>query len=161
MTTRAWHNRTVEISAKAEYGIRALAELAAADGGPLTVTQLADAQHIPARFLQNILLQLRRRGLVRSQRGAEGGYRWALPAAQITLADAIRALEGPLAAVRGESPNEVTYKGRAAVLADVWIGVRVALRRVLEEVTVEDLVRGPLPPDILALAEDPGAWVPH
>jgi Rrf2 family protein len=148
----------VEISAKADYAIRALAELAAADGGPLTVTEIAEAQQIPARFLQNILLQLRRRSLVRSQRGAEGGYRLARPAAAITLADAIRAVDGPLAAVRGEPPNEVTYEGRSAILSDVWIGVRVALRRVLEQVTVEDVAHGPLPAAVTERAENPKAW---
>ncbi len=148
----------MEISARAEYAIRALAELAAAGGGALTVAELADAQEIPARFLQHILLQLRRRGLVLSQRGAEGGYRLARPAAEITLADAIRAIEGPLAAVRGDPPDEARYEGRAAVLTSVWIAVRVALRRVLEEVTVDDLVRGPLPPTVAAWAQDPLAW---
>jgi Rrf2 family protein len=148
----------VEISAKAEYAIRALAELAAAGGGPLTVIQLAEAQDIPPRFLQHILLQLRRRGLVRSQRGTEGGYRLARAASAISLADAVRAIEGPLAAVRGEPPDQARYEGRAEVLTDVWVAVRVALRRVLEQVTVEDVVRGPLPPEVARWAQDPVAW---
>ena len=149
----------MEITAKVDYSIRALAELAAAGGGPLTVTQIADAQQIPPRFLSNILLQLRRRELVISQRGTEGGYRLARPASQIELADAIRAVEGPLAAVRGLPPNEIRYDGVAAPLADVWIGVRMALRRVLEAVTIEDLVQGPLPDGVVKLAEEPAAWV--
>ena len=148
----------MEISAKTEYAIRALAELAAAGGGPLTVVQLAEAQDIPPRFLQHILLQLRRRGVVRSQRGTEGGYRLARPASAITLADAIRAIEGPLAGVRGDPPDQARYEGRAEPLTDVWIAVRVALRRVLEHVTVEDLVRGPLPREVATWAQDPVAW---
>jgi Rrf2 family protein len=148
----------VQISAKVDYAIRALAELTSAGGGPLKVTELAESQQIPARFLQNILLQLRRRGLVRSQRGAEGGYRLARSPADITLADAIRAVEGPLAGVRGERPERLTYTGAAAPLAEVWVAVRVSLRDVLEQVTLEELVRGPLPDHIRGMVEDPAAW---
>jgi Rrf2 family protein len=144
----------VEISARSDYGIRALAELTALGGGPRTVTELAEAQAIPARFLQNILLQLRRRGLVQSQRGTEGGYRLARPAAEITLAEVMRALEGPLAGIRGARPESVVYLGQATAVLDVWLAVRVSLRSVLEEVTLRDLVEGPLPPHVVALARD-------
>ncbi len=142
----------MEISARSDYGIRALAELTALGGGPRTVTELAEAQEIPARFLQNILLQLRRRGIVQSQRGTEGGYRLARPADDITLAEVIRALEGPLAGIRGALPESVVYEGRATAVLDVWLAVRVSLRSVLEAVTLRDLVEGPLPPNVAELA---------
>jgi len=147
----------VEITARADYTLRALAHLAAADGGPLTVGQIAEAQDIPAGFLQNILLQLRRRGIVRSQRGSDGGYRLARPASQITLADAFRAVEGPLAGVRGERPETLIYEGPAAALADVWVAVRVSLRDIMERTTVADVAFGPLPPHVVAAAALPGA----
>jgi Rrf2 family protein len=149
----------VEISARAEYAIRALAELTSAGGGPSTVADLAAAQDIPPRFLQNILLQLRQRGLVQSQRGAEGGYRLARPATTISLADIMRAVDGPLAAVRGERPESVHYEGPAEPLADVWLALRVSMRHVLERVSLEDLVNGPLPPDVTELIDNPDAWV--
>jgi Rrf2 family protein len=149
----------VEISARAEYAVRALAELAHAGGGPLTVADIAAAQDIPARFLQNILLQLRQRSLLHSQRGAEGGYRLARPPAAISLADILRAVDGPLAAVRGERPESVHYDGSAAPLADVWLALRVSMRHVVEEVTLEDLVHGPLPTHIAQLVDNPDAWV--
>jgi Rrf2 family protein len=149
----------VEISARAEYAVRALAELAHAGGGPLTVADIAAAQGIPARFLQNILLQLRQRSLVHSQRGAEGGYRLARPPGEISVADVLRAVDGPLAAVRGERPESVHYDGSAAPLADVWLALRVSMRHVVEEVTLEDIVNGPLPAHIAQLADNPDAWV--
>jgi Rrf2 family protein len=144
----------VEISARADYGIRALAELTALGGGPRTVTELADAQQIPARFLQNILLQLRRRGLVQSQRGADGGYRLARLPEEITLAEVIRALEGPLAGIRGARPESIVYEGRATAVLEVWLAVRVSMRHVLEAVTLRDLVDGPLPPHVAQLARE-------
>jgi Rrf2 family protein len=149
----------VEISARAEYAVRALAELTYAGGGPLTVADLAAAQDIPPRFLQNILLLLRQRGLVQSQRGAEGGYRLARPASEISLADILRAVDGPLAAVRGERPESVHYDGSAEPLADVWLALRVSLRHVIEHVSLEQLVNGPLPPNVTDLVDNPDAWV--
>ena len=149
----------MEISARADYAVRALAELANAGGGPLTVADLAAAQDIPTRFLQNILLQLRQRSLVLSQRGAEGGYRLARPATAISLADILRAVDGPLAAVRGERPESVHYKGSAVALADVWLALRVSLRLVLEAVSLADLVQGPLPDHVAELVDNPEAWV--
>ncbi len=135
----------MEISAKAEYSIRALAELTAAGGGPIPVVDLAVAQDIPPRFLQNLLSQLRRRGVVFSQRGTEGGYRLARPASEINLAEILRAIDGPLANVAGERLEDITYTPPADHLADVWIAVRIALREVLEEVTLADVVSGQLP----------------
>lgn len=148
----------MEISARAEYAVRALAELTNAGGGPLTVADLAKAQDIPARFLQNILLLLRQRSLVLSQRGAEGGYRLARPPAAISLADILRAVDGPLAAVRGDPPESVHYEGSAQPLAEVWLALRVSMRHVVEEVTLADLVTGPLPVHVAELIDNPEAW---
>ncbi|HLH99659.1 MAG TPA: Rrf2 family transcriptional regulator [Acidimicrobiales bacterium] len=144
----------MEISARSDYGIRALAELTAVGGGPRTVTELAAAQDIPPRFLQNILLQLRRRGLVQSQRGTEGGYRLARDADRITLADVMRALEGPLAGIRGARPESVVYEGGATAVLDVWLAVRVSMRSVLEEITLQDLVEGKFPDHVAAAAAE-------
>ncbi len=144
----------MQISARADYGLRALAELAARQDRSHTVTELAAAQGMPARFLQNILLQLRRRGLLQSQRGVDGGYRLARPAAEITVAEVLRALEGPLAGVRGALPEDVEYAGTAEPIAEVWLAVRVCTRRVLECVTLEDIASGRLPAAVSALARD-------
>jgi Rrf2 family protein len=151
----------VQISAKADYAIRALAELAAAGGGPVKGERLANSQQIPAKFLENILSELRHAGLLFSQRGAEGGYWLARPAAEITLADIIRAVDGPLANVRGQRPEMVDYEGAAKRLSEVWIAVRANLRLVLERVTLADLVDGPLPDSVMELALNPDAWQPR
>jgi Rrf2 family protein len=149
----------MEISARSEYALRALAELTNAGGGPLTVADLAAAQDIPARFLQNILLQLRQRSIVQSQRGAEGGYRLARPPDEISVADVLRAIDGPLAAVRGERPEQVRYLGTAEPLQAVWLALRVSMRQVVEHITLADIVNGPLPPPIASLIDTPEAWV--
>jgi len=130
----------VRVSAKVDYALRAASELAAAGGGPVKGDRLATAQGIPPKFLENILIELRHAGLVASQRGADGGYRLARPAAEITVADVIRAVEGPIASVRGSRPDEVSYVGPAAPLRDVWIELRAAMRGVLETTTLADLV---------------------
>jgi Rrf2 family protein len=149
----------MEISARSEYAVRALAELTQAGGGPLTVADIAAAQDIPARFLQNILLQLRQRSLVQSQRGAEGGYRLARPPEEISVADVLRAIDGPLAAVRGERPEAVHYSGSAEPLNEVWLALRVSLRQVVEHVSLADIVNGPLPAPIAAMIDGPEAWI--
>jgi Rrf2 family protein len=151
----------MQISARADYAVRALAELASAGPGPVKSERLARSQQIPAKFLENILSELRHAGLLLSQRGAEGGYWLARPAAEITLADIIRAVDGPLANVRGLRPEMVDYEGAAARLSEVWIAVRASLRSVLEQVTLADLVEGPLPPSVVELAQTPEAWQPH
>ena len=151
----------MRVSAKVDYALRAAAELAAADGGPVKGEQLAKAQGIPLKFLENILLELRHHGLVQSQRGAEGGYWLARPAREITLAEVIRAVEGPLANVRGERPETVGYSGPAKSLQDVWIAVRANLRAVLETVTLADVATGPLPDTVEAITRDPQAWESH
>jgi Rrf2 family protein len=149
----------MRISAKADYAVRAVAELAAADGEkPIKAERVASAQGIPLNFLENILGELRHAGIVRSHRGAEGGFRLARPATEVTVADIIRAVEGPLASVRGGPPEEVRYEGAAAALPAVWIAVRANLRRVLEKTTVADIAAEKLPSAVQKLTEDPGAW---
>ena len=149
----------MRISAKADYAVRAVVELAAAEGDkPVKAERVATAQEIPLNFLENILGELRHAGIVRSHRGAEGGFRLAKPATQVTVADVIRAVDGPLAAVRGERPESVTYEGPALALQRVWIAVRKNLRVVVEQVTLADLASGELPDAIDRLAEDPEAW---
>ncbi|HVP00948.1 MAG TPA: Rrf2 family transcriptional regulator [Solirubrobacteraceae bacterium] len=149
----------MRLSAKADYAVRAAAELAAAaDAGPVKGEAIATAQGISLKFLENILAELRHSGLVASRRGAEGGYWLARPADEITVADVMRAVEGPLASVRGEPPERVSYEGAATVLPRVWIALRSNLRAVLEHVTLADLARGELPPDIERLAAEPESW---
>ena len=150
----------MRISAKADYAVRAAIELAASpDEKPVRAEQVATAQGIPLNFLENILGELRHAGIVRSQRGPEGGFRLAKPADQVTIADVIRAVEGPLATVRGGPPEESSYPGAAGELPRVWIAVRKSLRSVVEHVTVADVARGRLPRAIAKLSEDPEAWV--
>jgi Rrf2 family protein len=150
----------MRISAKADYAVRAVVELAAtADEKPVKAERIATAQGIPLNFLENILGELRHAGLVRSHRGAEGGFRLAKHAEDITVADVIRAVEGPLASVRGAPPEESEYQGASEALLRVWIAVRANLRNVVEQVTVADVAGGKLPKSIDKLAEDPEAWV--
>ncbi len=150
----------MRISAKADYAVRATVELAAAaDDKPVKAERIATAQDIPLNFLENILGELRHAGIVRSHRGAEGGFRLAKPADELTIADVIRAVEGPLASVRGGPPEETAYPGASETLPKVWIAVRVSLRRVVENVTVADVAAGQLPSAIEQLAQDPGAWI--
>jgi Rrf2 family protein len=153
----------MRISAKADYAVRAAAELAAAEGesAPMKGEELARRQSIPKNFLENILTELRRAGIVRTRRGAEGGYQLARPAAEITVADVLRAVEGPLAAVQGSRPEQLAYEGAASSLPDVWVALRASLRSVLEHVTLADLVAGTLPAKVSRLADDPDAWAPR
>lgn len=148
----------MRITAKVDYAVRAAVELAAAPPGPVKGDVIARRQDIPPKFLENILADLRRAGLVGSQRGVDGGYWLATAAQQVTVADVIRAVEGPLADVHGTSPEQVSYVGPAASLRHVWVAVRVALRSVLEQVTLDDLVRGDLPDGIVDLLDHPDAW---
>jgi Rrf2 family protein len=152
----------VRVSAKTDYAIRAALELAAApDEKPVKGERIAKAQAIPLRFLENILMQLRHAGLVDSRRGAEGGYRLARPAAEVTLADVIRAIDGPLAGVSGARPETLGFDGVAEPMRDVWIAVRASLRGVLEHVTLADVTAGELPAHVRELVADEDAWVPH
>ena len=152
----------MRVSAKADYAVRAAIELASSGEGPVKGTVVGKAQKIPLRFLENILGELRHAGLVQSQRGSEGGYWLARPAAEITVAEIIRAVEGPLASVRGERPEDLEYRGEAEPLRDVWVALRANIRQVLESVTLADVVSGELPPDVRELVVGhPEVWEPH
>jgi Rrf2 family protein len=148
----------VRITAKVDYAVRAATEMAAAPGGPVKGELLADRQGIPPKYLENILADLRRSGLVASQRGADGGYWLASPADEISVADIIRAVEGPLADVHGTPPEMVSYAGPATNLQRVWVATRAALRAILEEVTIADIVAGTLPPAAERFLAEPDAW---
>jgi Rrf2 family protein len=165
----------MRLSARVDYALRAVAELAAvsvaretavgqggrAAGGrrPVTAEQIARAQEIPPKFLESILLQLRRGGIVHAQRGPEGGYWLARPAGEISLAEVIRVVDGPLAHIRGQRPEELGYQGTARALQEVWIALRASEREILDLVTVADVATGNLPERVRALAADPDAWV--
>jgi Rrf2 family protein len=152
-------NPRMHVTAKADYAVRAVIELAdSGQGSPRKVDEVAQAQHIPVSFLENILTQLRSAGIVRSQRGPEGGYWLAQPAAEVSLADIIRAVEGPLVGVRGQRPEEIEYVGSAQALQNVWIALRTNLRMVLESVSVADVAAGKLPKDVTALTREEDAW---
>jgi Rrf2 family protein len=148
----------VRTTAKADYAVRAAVELAAV-GGLANAEQIAQAQDIPVNFLENILRDLRRAGIVESRRGQAGGYALARPADEITVADVIRAVEGPLANVRGQAPESLAYPGAAAKLRDVWVALRANIRSVLEGVTLADVARGELPAPVDELTRDADAWL--
>ena len=150
----------MRISAKADYAVRAALELAASpDGKPVKGTKLAEAQDIPLQFLEHILLDLKHHGLVKTKRGARGGYWLAEPAEEVTVADVIRAVEGPLANIHDLAPEETAYEGPATRLRDVWIAVRQNLREVLEQVTLAEVAAGKLPTSVTSLLDEPEAWV--
>ena len=152
----------MRISAKADYAIRATLELAAAEGdGPVGGEELARSQHIPAGFLSNILADLSRAGIVRTRRGREGGYQLARPAAEITVADILRAIDGPLAAVQGSRPETLKYAGAVERLTDVWVAVRASLRSILEHVTLEQISHNHLPGVVKEQTRRQDAWRPH
>ena len=151
----------MRVSAKADYALRASLELAAAGDAHVKAEALARAQSIPLRFLEQILLDLKHAGLVASRRGAEGGYWLAKSPADISLADVIRAVEGPLANVRGVRPEELDYEGSATALRDVFIALRANIRAVLEDVTLANAAAGELPDRVRDLVRDPEAWSPH
>jgi len=153
----------MRVSAKTDYALRAVAEIAAADdaGAPVKGERIASAQDIPLRFLENILAELRHAGIVQSRRGAEGGYLLARPASEIALADVIRAVDGPLANVGGRRPEQLDYSGSAESFQEVWVAVRAGLRTVLENITLADVAAGRLPGSVRKLTSDPEAWKPH
>jgi len=151
----------MRVSAKVDYAVRAAVELAAAESPPLKGELISQAQDIPLKFLENILGELKHAGIVRSQRGTDGGYWLARAPEDVSIAEIIRAVEGPLASVRGESPETLKYAGTAEPLGKLWVAVRANLRAVLEEVTLADVARGDLPPVVDELTSDPGAWLTH
>lgn len=152
----------MHVSAKADYGMRALLELAAAyQEDPARLVKgdaIARSQGIPLKFLEGILRQLRQSGIVSSMRGAEGGYRLDRAPEEISIADVVRALDGPLAAVRGQRPEDVAYTGAAEHLREVWIALRAAMRDVLEHTSLADVAANRLPSEVARLLEEPGAW---
>jgi Rrf2 family protein len=151
----------MHLSARVDYAIRAMVEIASSQAGPewIKAEKVASAQDIPLQFLESILTELRRGGIVRARRGPEGGYLLARPAGQVTLADIIRVVDGPLTHVRGQRPENVAYVGAAEQLQSVWIALRANERRVLEMVTIADVASGTLPDRIRKLAADPRACV--
>lgn len=149
----------MRISAKVDYAVRAAVELAAvSDEGPVKGDVIAEAQDIPLKFLENILGELKHVGIVNSRRGAHGGYWLNRPADEVTLGDIVRAVEGPLASVRGESPEELKYKGGAKPVQNVWIALRANIRAVMDRVTLADVVAGELPAEVRELSEPAEAW---
>ena len=149
----------MRVTAKADYAVRAALELATAkDAGPLKGEAIAEAQQIPLKFLENILIELRHAGIVRSQRGPEGGYWLDRPPGEIKVGDVIRAVEGPLASVRGEPAEDLHYAGSAEGLQDVWVALRASLRSVLDKVSLAEVASGRLPAELAALTKDPDAW---
>jgi Rrf2 family protein len=149
----------MRITAKADYAVRAALELAASeDGEPVKGEQLSESQEIPLQFLEHILLELKHARIIRTKRGVRGGYWLARPASEITVADVIRAVEGPLANIQDSAPEDTNYPGHAEQLREVWIAVRANLRAVLEQVTLADLTAGELPSAVQKLTRDPDAW---
>ena len=149
----------MRVSAKADYAVRAMIAIASAGADkPVKGEAIAEAQEIPLRFLENILGELRHAGLVQSRRGMEGGYWLARPSDDITLAEVIRDVEGPLATVRGEPPDELSFKGEATPLKEVWLALRANIREILESVTIADVVSGDLPEPVKAIASHPEVW---
>jgi Rrf2 family protein len=148
----------VKVTAKADYAVRATLELATVEEGLVKGERIAQAQSIPLKFLENILIDLRHAGIVHAQRGAEGGYRLARDPSEVTLGEVIRAVEGPLASVRGEPPEAVAYEGAAENLQTVWIAVRASLRSVLDDLTLTEVVEGRMPQRVRRLTERPDAW---
>jgi Rrf2 family protein len=151
----------MRISAKADYAVRAAVEMAAAGDDPVKGEAMAEAQDIPLQFLEHILLELKHAGLVRARRGAKGGYWLARPAEEITIADLVRAVEGPIAHVQSDPPESIEYRGNAKHLQEVWIAVRANLRAVLEHVSLADLVSGEMPSLVEELSAEPDAWAPR
>src|SRR4051794_19011226 len=148
----------MRISAKVDYAVRAALELAASGGEPIKGEAIADAQDIPLKFLENILGELKHTGIVASRRGAQGGYWLAKDAGEVSLADIVRAVEGPLASVRGQGPESLTYKGEAESLQKVWIALRANIRAVMEDTTLADVVGDELPAQVRELSEPAEAW---
>ena len=151
----------MDISAKADYAIRALLALADSGDDPVPVEALARTQSLPRKFLEAILRDLRRAGIVRSHRGSEGGYVLSRPAEEIMLGAVLRAVDGPLAEVRGLRPDQTEYEGVATHLPEVWVAVRASLRHVLDETSLRDVLTGELPSHVRDLVDEPGAWAPR
>lgn len=152
----------MRVSSKVDYAVRAAVELAVRspnrNAGPTKGEVVGESQGIPKKYLENILSELRRAGIVGSQRGTDGGYWLSRPADEVSVADIIRAVEGPLADVRGDAPEDLEYEGAARPLERVWVATRASLRSVLEEVTIADIAEDDLPPVVDRMLEAPDAW---
>jgi Rrf2 family protein len=146
------------VTARVDYAVRAGRELAGAHPGVVTAEAITERQQLPPAFTKQILVRMRRAGLVAAHRGGDGGYYLARPPEAVTVADVVRAVEGPLADVRGEAPEQLDYPADGDVLRTLWISTRASLRLVLERVTLADLAAGHLPADVAALTEQSGAW---
>jgi Rrf2 family protein len=151
----------VQISARGDYAVRAALSLAAAHPALMSAQAIAAEQAMPRKFLEAVLADLRRAGIVRAQRGAEGGYTLAQPPRDVTVGAILRAVDGPLAGVRGLRPEETTYQGAAANLPDLWVAVRAAVRDVVDEVSLAELVSGRMPAHVRKLTTRPDAWQPR
>lgn len=149
----------MRISARAEYAVKAAVEIAYRSPDLVKSEAISDAQQIPIKFLEIILADLRRAGVVRSKRGADGGYQLSRPAEEISLADVIRAVDGPLAWVRDERPGSVEYEGPMAPVRDVWVAVRASIRSVLDGVTLADVIAAELPESVTRFTSEPSSWI--
>ena len=148
----------MHVTARTDYALRALLTLAATSTGSATGQVLAEQQHLPQKFLEAILGDLRRAGLIRTRRGPDGGYTLTRPAAEVTVGEVVRAVDGPLAVVRGERPEHAVYEGAAEHLQTLWVALRAAVRAVLDEVTLAQLLAGDMPPHVRELVAPPDAW---
>jgi len=157
----AGHDGGVQISARGDYAVRAALSLAAAYPSVLSAQTLAQDQDMPRKFLEAVLADLRRAGIVRAQRGADGGYTLARTPDQVTIGSILRAVDGPLAGVRGLRPEQTQYVGAAKQLPKLWIALRAAVRDVVDEVSLAHVVSGELPAHVDRLTERPDAWLPR
>ncbi|HWH00111.1 MAG TPA: Rrf2 family transcriptional regulator [Pilimelia sp.] len=148
----------MQVSARGDYAVRAALSLAAAYPALLSAQSIAQQQGMPHKFLEAVLADLRRAGLVRAQRGAEGGYTLTQPPTEVTVGAVLRAVDGPLAGVRGLRPEETAYEGAAENLPSLWVAVRAAVRDVVDEVTLAELVTGRMPARVRKLTSRPDAW---
>jgi Rrf2 family protein len=155
------HDGEVQISARGDYAVRATLELAAAYPATVSAQALADAQSLPRKFLEAVLADLRRSGVVHAVRGADGGYVLTHPPAEVTIGKVLRAVDGPLAGVRGHRPEQTSYAGTATHLPELWVAVLAAVRNVLDEVSLTEVVAGELPARIKDLTAGPDAWQPR
>ena len=151
----------MQISARGDYAVRAALSLATAYPTLLSTQAIAAEQDMPRKFLEAVLADMRRAGVVRAQRGAEGGYTLAPPPREITIGHELRAVDGPLAGVRGLRPEETRYEGAAENLPRLWVAVRASVRRVVDEVSLDELVSGRLPAHVRKLTAQPDAWEPR
>lgn len=151
----------MQISARGDYAVRATLELASAYPSTISAQALADAQNLPRKFLEAVLADLRRSGVIQAVRGAEGGYLLSAPPTKITIGMVLRAVDGPLAGVRGHRPEQTSYVGNSSHLPQVWVAVRAAVRSVVDEVSLAEVVAGELPKAVADLTTAPDAWQPR